>query len=198
MTTASIGDELAVIERGLKALHVEYERFFTGDLKRPPVDTRRRVEELLKRLSGVNVERAAERFRLQNLQSRFSSLTELWEKRLKARDEGRAVTGRAPVPRHAEVPAAGGGPERDAETSTSVKGRERADLMPLFSRYCDARRALGEDISRVRYERFAEALRKQAAEIRKRTGARRLVFEVQTVEGRVRVVGRPAPVKGAP
>ncbi len=198
MTTASIENELAVVDRGLKALHVEYERFFTGDLKRPPADTRRRVEELLKRLSGVNVERAAERFRLQNLQSRFSSLTELWEKRLKARDEGRTATARVPAPRRGEAFAAEGGPEPDAEASASVRRTERADLMPLFSRYCDARRALGEDISRVRYARFEEALRKQAAEIRRRTGARRLVFEVQTIEGRVRIVGRPAPVKGTP
>ena len=195
--TATFENELGVIDRGLKALHVEYERFFTGDLKRPPVDTRRRVEDLLKRLSGVNVDRAAERFRLQNLQARFNALTELWEKRLKARDEGRVVTGRPSKPRReeGEAPAAARG--GDADASTSVRRGERADLMPLFARYCDARRALGEDISRVRYERFVELLRRQAAEIRKVTGAKRLVFEVQTVEGRVRLISRPAPAKGS-
>jgi hypothetical protein len=196
--TETIENELAVIERGLKVLHVEYERFFTGDLKRPPADTRRRVEELLKRLSTVNVERGAERFRLQNLQGRFNALTELWEKRLRTRDEGRTVAGRVTAPRREPAPAAAAAPGSDADSSTSVRRTERADLMPLFERYCDARRALGEDISRVRYERFEQLLRRQASEIRKLTGAKRLVFEVQTVDGRVRLLGRPAPAKGSP
>ena len=55
-----------------------------------------------------------------------------------------------------------------------------------------AREALGEDVSKLKYERFEEAVRRQAEEIRKKTGSARLVFEVQTADGRVRLVGRPA------
>jgi predicted ArsR family transcriptional regulator len=189
----TIESELAVLERGLQRLHVEYERFFTGDAKVPPIDTRRRIEELLKRIGNESVERAAERFRLQNVQSRFQSLTELWEKRLSARAEGRTATSRTLVSRREEPASA---TEHNAEGSTSVRRREQAGLMPLFERYCAARRTLGEDVSRVRYERFEELVRRQAAEIRRATGAQRLVFEIQTVDGRVRLVGRPAPAKG--
>ncbi len=191
----TIENELAVLERGLTALRVEYERYFTGDLKKPPVQTKKRIEDLFRRLEDVHVDRAADRFRLQNLQGRFSSLTELWEKRLLQREQGKLVPGRpAPTARPAAAPAAG----RDAEASGSVNRKGRADLMPIFQRFCDARRALGEDVSRLKYERFEELLKKQAAEIRKATGASRLVFEVQTVEGRVRLVGRPASPKGNP
>ena len=73
------------------------------------------------------------------------------------------------------------------------------DLRPLFERYCAAREALGEDVSRIRYERFEDLVKKKAAEIRKVTGAGRLVFEIHTVDGRVRLIGRPAgsrPAKG--
>lgn len=191
---ATIENELAVLERGLQRLQVEYEQFFTGDVKLPPLDTRRRIEDLLKRTANLSVDRAAERFRLQNVQSRFQSMTELWEKRLAARDEGRTTTGRFASSRRQKAPAA---QERDAEGSTSVRRKERADLMPLFERYCTARRTLGEDVSRLRYERFEELVRRQAAEIRRVTGARRLVFEIQTIDGRVRLVGRPAPAKGS-
>ena len=189
----TIESELAVLERGLQRLHVEYERFFTGDSRFPPLDTRRRIEDLLKRLRNESVERAAERFRLQNIQSRFQSMTELWEKRLEARSEGRTTTGRFPAARPKAAPAGAG---RDTEASTSVRGREPGDLMPLFERYCTARRNLGEDVSRLRFERFEELVKRQAAEIRRVTGVRRLVFEIQTVDGRVRLVGRPVPSKG--
>jgi hypothetical protein len=70
------------------------------------------------------------------------------------------------------------------------------DLKPLFDRYCAARRSLGEDVSRLRYERFEELVKKQAAEIRRTTGAARLLFEIQIIDGRVRLIGRPAPPKG--
>lgn len=191
---ATIENELAVLERGLQRLQVEYERFFIGDVKLPPLDTRRRIEDLLKRTADLSVDRAAERFRLQNVQSRFQSMTELWEKRLAARDEGRTKPGRFATPRRQKAPAA---EERDGEGSTSVRRKERADLMPLFERYCTARRTLGEDVSRLRYERFEDLVRRQAAEIRRVTGARRLVFEIQTIDGRVKLVGRPAPAKGS-
>ena len=60
------------------------------------------------------------------------------------------------------------------------------------------RAAAGEDVSRLRYDRFEELVKKQAAEIRKATGATRLAFDVQTRDGKVRLVGRSlaAPTKG--
>jgi hypothetical protein len=70
------------------------------------------------------------------------------------------------------------------------------DFSPLFNRYVAARAAVGEDTTKLRYERFEELVRKQAEEIKRKTGTSRLVFEVQTVEGKVRLVGRPAPPKG--
>ncbi len=73
-------------------------------------------------------------------------------------------------------------------------------MKSLFDRFCAARAAVGEDVSKLRYERFEDLVKKQAAEIRRTTGATRLAFEVQTREGKVRLVGRPqsAPAKGKP
>jgi len=190
----SIEKDLAVIDRGLTALRVDYERFFTGELKRPPVVLRRSIAETLKRCGNEQVERAAERFRLQGLQGRFTAMTELWDKRLQAREEGRDRVFRVHTPPRTD----GAAPTApDADASTSVRKGRRTDLMPLFERYCAARQSLGEDIAKIRYERFEELLRKKAAEIRRLTGAARLVFEIQTVEGRVRLIGRPAGLRPA-
>lgn len=218
--------ELGEVDRAINALRVDYERFFGGELKRPPVQARRTLEETLRRLGNAEMEKAAERFRLQTLQSRFNSFAELWEKRLLAREEGRRVPVRHPAPL---APVAGSGgqaaprkpdqvqpqdvaallaaaeaavarstpaqasaPEPDAQAASSVKPRSRVDFTPLFRRYVAARQALGEDVTRLKYEKFEEAVRRQAEEIRLKTGSSRLVFEVQTTEGRVRLVGRPA------
>jgi hypothetical protein len=89
------------------------------------------------------------------------------------------------------APAAAQPPRPDAAAPSSVKPRNRVDFTPLFQRYVEARQAMGEDVSRLRYEKFEESVRRQADEIRRKTGSSRLVFEVQTTDGRVRLVGRP-------
>lgn len=192
----SIARDLDLLDKSIASLKLDYERFFSGDLKVPPLPARKSVEQVLRRVGNAALDRAEERFRLQALQSRFTALSELWEKRLLAKEEGRARV-RPPIRvRSGERPAPA--PPGDAGAAASVKGSRRSDLRSLFDRYCAARAAVGEDASRLRYDRFEELVKKQAAEIRKATGATRLAFDVQTRDGKVRLVGRslPPPTKG--
>ena len=100
----SIERELNDLERGITTLRVEYERFFGGELRKPPVQARRAIEEALRRYGNAEIEKAAERFRLQTIHSRINSFAELWEKRLQAKEEGRTGQARRPAP--AVTPAA--------------------------------------------------------------------------------------------
>ena len=192
----SIARDLDLLEKSITALKLDYERFFSGDVKVPPLPARKSVEQVLRRIGNAPVEKVAERFRLQALQSRFTAFSDLWEKRLLAREEGRGPVRLAPRARLVEPGAPP--PAGDASAPGSVKGSGRGDLRSLFERYCDMRAAAGEDVSRLRYDRFEELVKKQAAEIRKATGATRLAFDVQTRDGKVRLVGRSlaAPTKG--
>src|ERR1700682_4028563 len=134
----TIERDLATLEQGITLLKIDYERFFAGDLKMPPVATRRRIEDVLKKVGNADVERAAERFRLQSIQSRYTALAELWDKRLIAKEQGRRLGARlSPVTAAPEVAPPRG---RDVRPSASVKGKGRIDLSPLFERYCAARR----------------------------------------------------------
>jgi hypothetical protein len=192
----SIAQDLDLLERSITALKLDYERFFSGDVKVPPLPARKSVEQVLRRVGNAPVEKVAERFRLQALQSRFTTLSDLWEKRLLAREEGRGPVRLAPRARPAERDAPP--PAGDVSAPRPVKGSGRGDLRSLFERYRAARAAAGEDVTRLRFDRFEELVKKQAAEIRKATGATRLAFDVQTRDGKVRLVGRSlaAPTKG--
>ena len=196
----SIERELDLLERSLTTLKVDYERFFSGDLKVAPRAGPPEGRGALAGASGTSTsERAAEQFRLQALEGRFTALTERWDKRSSPRRKrdgasparrgvGRAAPAAGPVPAHRPRSVSS-----DGEASTSVKAIGRGDLKSLFDRFCAARAAVGEDVSRLRYDRFEDLVKKQAAEIRRATGATRLAFEVQTREGKVRLVGRPLP-----
>jgi hypothetical protein len=196
----TIERELNEVERQIVRIRVDFERFFSGELKLMPVQSRRRIEAVFRKLWEVETERASDRFRLQTLQERYTALTELWEKKQRLREEGRRLHARTPGegtplpgPAGAAPRAAAGG---DAGGPSPVEGKPGPDFRPLFERYQAARRQLGESESRMTYERFEEAVRRQADEIRQRTGSARLLFEVRVEGGKVRLVGRPAPAKG--
>ena len=198
----TIEHELNEVERQISHLRIDFERFFSGELKLMPVQARRRLENVFRRLWGMEIERAADRFRLQALQDRCTSMSELWDKKLRAREEGRRLPprealGRAATPSDAAAtpapPSEGPG---DAGAPAPVKARPRPDFHSLFERYRAARRELGEDPGKMSYERFEELVRQKAEEIGKRTGSTKLIFEVRTEGGKVRLVGRSSLGKG--
>ena len=199
----TIEKELVELDKGIRALRIDYDRYFTGDLKTPPIARRRQLETLLRYLRNIEVDKAGERFRLGSLLARYNSLTELWEKKQVAKDEGRlTIFGRPNPPAGTAAPPPPAAPSSSSQPSpgdTSGPGSvqpKRVDFTPLFQRYVAARQGAGEDVARLKYEKFEELVRKQAEEIKRRTGAKRLVFEVQTVDGKVKLIGRPAPPKG--
>ena len=94
--------DLQRLETELKRLEQEYNLFFAGRLPKPPWDTRARVEVLVKQYDSAHIQNFGDRFRFQSLQSRFNAFVVLWDRGLRAREEGRP--GPFPV-RHPDRPA---------------------------------------------------------------------------------------------
>ena len=80
--------ELQQLSVDLKQLEAEYNMFFAGRLARPPLETRRRVEAVFRRWGRRRLERSADRFRFETLQSRFAAFAKLWDRRQRSREEG--------------------------------------------------------------------------------------------------------------
>jgi len=84
----TIEEELDLLTDEIRRLKVEYEIFFNGGAKKPPVDRRSRVESLLKKYSDTQKLNSHQRFRYNTLASRFSVFSDLWRNRMRAREEG--------------------------------------------------------------------------------------------------------------
>ncbi len=81
--------ELKALEIEMRRLEAEYNMYFAGRSPRPPVETRRRVTGMVRQLDRQQLSNYAERFRFTALQTRFQSFIELWDRGMRARDEGR-------------------------------------------------------------------------------------------------------------
>src|SRR5476649_385822 len=77
------------LEADLKQLEAEYNMFFAGRLPKPPWETRSRVEATVKQFDRAHMPNTGDRFRFTTLQSRFAAFIDLWDRGLRAREEGR-------------------------------------------------------------------------------------------------------------
>lgn len=195
--------ELRVLEEALRRLNAEYDGFLYGSATKPPIATRRHVEEMVRRLNDFEDMSAAERYRFSTLQGRYSALIERWD-----RLQGEKEAGRRPglYGHFRESGGAGSPPARphppNAAPPASVQGERRGldtggAERELFERYVAAKKARGEDVSGYRLEGFIEGLERERRKVRENLGEGEIVFDVTERDGRVRLVARKKPRGGA-
>jgi len=85
--TASLDQEIQRLEDGIRKLKIDFDIYFNGSAKRPPLEARARLESNIKRISDDRTLTFAQRYKLTALVSRFTSYRELWRRGLKARGE---------------------------------------------------------------------------------------------------------------
>jgi hypothetical protein len=178
----SLERDLAVLEAELKRLEAEYNMFFAGRLPRPPWETRSRVEAMVKRLDRSHISNYGDRFRFTTLQTRYSTFIDLWDRGLRAREEGRA--GPFAQPRPAAVEAKPKRPEDRVlhVTSFSDPVREADKLRDLYDNLADARREAGEEA--IPFHKFADLIKTQVSQL-KQKGTAEVAFRVAVKDGKV-------------
>ena len=127
--------EMSRLESEIKRLEVEYNMFFAGRLPRLPWETRARVEQLVKRYDRMNLSNTAQRFRFGAVQARFMAFCELWERNLRAKEEGRGPRGRSaaiPLSAPSTTPLSGVGDHATTPPANeTVERHAKADPQPL-------------------------------------------------------------------
>lgn len=79
--------ELARIEDDIRKLKIEFDIYFNGGMKRPPLEARARLDSNIKRISDNRQLTYSQRYQLNMLVSRFTSYRELWRRMLKKKGE---------------------------------------------------------------------------------------------------------------
>src|SRR5438034_5198159 len=167
--------DLQMLAAELKRLEAEYNMFFAGRLPRPPWETRGRVEAMFKRWDRGVIQSTGDRFRFETLQSRYQAFVELWDRGLKAREEGRPGPFAQPPPKEIKRRHK----EPDAKvlhvTAFTDPMREMDKLHSLYDSLMDARRESGEDV--VPFHRFAALVKDQVSKLREE-GSPEVAFRV--------------------
>ena len=187
--------DLLTLEAELKRLEAEYNMFFSGRAKRPPLETRGRVEAMVKRWDRGHIDTAADRFRFQTLQARFQKFIDLWDRGLRAREEGRPGPFAQPLPKAPPEKPQAPEPKLLYVTAFSDPMREMDKLHSLYDTLMDARRQIGDDV--VPFHRFAALVKDQVTKLRD-TGSPEVAFRVAVKDGKVNFTARGVKAKEEP
>ncbi len=85
--TVNFDKQLVRLEDDIRKLKIDFDIYFNGTSKRPPLESRARLESFIKRISDNRNMSYAQRYQLNALISRFTSYRELWRRTLRAKGE---------------------------------------------------------------------------------------------------------------
>jgi hypothetical protein len=85
--SAAVDQQLNKLEEDIRKLKIEFDIFFNGSTKRPPLEARARLESQIKRMSDNRQLTFAQRYQLNTLVARFTSYRELWRRTLRSRGD---------------------------------------------------------------------------------------------------------------
>ena len=171
---------LQVLETEIKRLEAEYNMYFSGRLAKPPWETRGRVDAMVKQLDRSFIQNYGDRFRFNTLQSRYASLVDLWDRGLRAREEGRAGpfahrrTTSVDVQKRPEDKVLGVAAFRDPT-------KEMDKLRELYESVAAARKAVGDEP--VPFHRFADLVKSQVKKLK--APGTEVTFRVAVKDGKV-------------
>ena len=175
-------EDMERLKRSMKQLETEYEQWFSGALRQPPWETKKKLEAIIRRYNTSPPQNLAEQSVFQMLQAKFTTYNEMWNRRERMKEEGRAPGGR-------EVR-----PTRTARTSPPPTERAAPSggdqFRKVFDKYVAAKQKAGQKTANLNYDNFRRVLDKQAKQLRS-GGYKDVDFGVSMKGGKVSVVARP-------
>ncbi len=82
-----LDQQIMRLEDDIRKLKIDFDIYFNGGAKRPPLEARARLDANLKRLADDRNLTYAQRYQFNMIVSRFTSYRELWRRLLKKRGE---------------------------------------------------------------------------------------------------------------
>jgi hypothetical protein len=191
-----LSDDLDQLNGAIRQLQTRWDMFFTGVEKKPPHELQRRVEKIIRQYAFQEIRNNAERFRYQSLTARYNTFNELWQKRLRAREEGKAfgvhglkadaLPPPAPAREH-RMRTGEGGSGREFRVGSS--SGDEAAVRALYDRYVEERERLGEG-SAPPYESFRQLIGQQTSKILGDKDAKAVDFRLDSSHGKVSLKAR--------
>jgi hypothetical protein len=174
-------EQLNRLDDDIRRLKIEFDIFFNGASKRPPYDTKGRVETVLKRLADDRSLSYAQRYRYTSLASRYNLFRDVWRRTMQGREEGRNPMATAKANKKEQAVA-------DFKKTSFLCDDPHKDVelvKNVYSALIDAKKVCGEPVEDFSFPRFHRLIASQADTLKKRLGCDRISFSIDVEGGHV-------------
>lgn len=177
----TVDDQLTRLEEDIRRLKIEFDIFFNGASKRPPYDTKGRVETVIKRLGDDRTLNFAQRYRYNSLASRYNAFRDLWRRTMQGREEGRdpASAARATAKQEAAESF-----ERTSFVCDDAS-RDVETVKKIYGALVEAKKMCGEPVEDFSFPRFHRLIAAKADTLKQSLGCERVCFSVDVDKGHV-------------
>ncbi len=188
--TPEIEDELLDLDRKMKQLKLDYERYFLGTRPREPFLLRGDVQKTIAILSNTAIQNTALRFKFSSICSRYQALKRQWDETLRKIEAGTYARHQFKADLHER--------QRLDDAQRALDSENRSDTnqalsgqTDLFADYRDARLACGQAVDGLTPAKLTKLLDKQRSQLAQRFGAdAEFKFRVVVEDGRAKVKAR--------
>jgi len=163
------------LESAVQELRVEFEKFFNGARDVPPEELREEIQGEIRMLRNASLRAVADNFRLTQVEARFNSFSEMFRRRLRDAEEGRAAAPVVSRPRRID-------PQRGVVMGDAVDDEAVEALYAGLARGGNPRFDL---------DSFRGYLEKQVGAIRAKTGCARVRFRLVPDGERLKLKAKP-------
>lgn len=188
----TVDEELALLEDSFRRLKIEYDVYFAGGAKKPPVDTEYRVQSLIKR----NLENPRlsfpQRYRLSAMAQKYAVFNDLWRRKTKIKDEGfrrpqDALLGVGGFG-HLDVPKPLFAVDQGDSESFFLFSDDVIEVVALYEAVVRAREAAGQPLGA--FDAFAAYVQNKSNQIRTQFNCQAVEYTVMVKSGQVRLKAR--------
>lgn len=177
----TVDEQLTRLEEDIRRLKVEFDVYFNGAAKRPPYDTKGRVETQFKRLADDRTLSFAQRYRYNSLAARYTAFRDLWRRTMQGREEGKDPASAA----------------RATAKQEAVEGFTRTTLVcadahkdvetvkHLYNALVEAKAKCGEPTDDFSFPRFHRLIASKADSLKERLNCDRVRFSIDVESGHV-------------
>lgn len=177
----TVEEQLSRLEEDIRRLKIEFDIYFNGASKRPPYDTKGRVDTLIKRVADDRTLTFAQRYRYNSLAARYSSFRDMWRRTMQGREEGRDPVSAARATAKQEI-------RNETEKVSFVcldAGKEVETVKNLYDSLLEAKRRCGEPTEDFSFPRFHRLIASKAEGLKERLGCDKVKFSVAIEAGHV-------------
>ena len=192
----TVDEELNVLEESVRRLKIEYDVYFGGGSKKPPVDTEWKVQNLIRKFSDSSKLSFTQRFKYNGITQRYALFSDLWRQKMKIKEEGYrrpqdAVLGISGMRREEEQAAAAALEARAAEQPFKIHcsdvETDHAAVKALFDAMMEAKKKAGQPVDSSSFDSFKAFVKKKTTQIRGESGCPGVEYSVEFQNGQVRL-----------